>query len=100
MIRFGLPLFLVAAAFASDSLYEVAGRVMPEGRAAMSLSGATSPFSAATLSDSQGRFTFKKLPPATYTLAIFVPSRGEARVTVEVGKSTADARRRVVLPLN
>jgi len=59
------------------------------------LYGATEPFTASTLIDDQGRFSFRKLAAASYTLAIFVPGRGEARQTVEVGPSLADSRRRV-----
>jgi len=47
-----------------------------------------------------GRFTFKKLQPGAYTIAVFVPARGEARQTVEVGPGTADAHQRVQLTLN
>lgn len=91
---------LAVPAFAADSLYELAGRIEPGAEAAISLFGATMPFRDATLSDSSGRFVFKKLEQGTYTLAVFIPARGEARQTVEVGPGTADERNRVVLNLH
>jgi tetratricopeptide (TPR) repeat protein len=100
MLRFLLPLVLAASACAGDApLFELAGTVKTETRAAVSLFGDSSPFSAYTTSDESGRFTFKKLLPGTYTLAVFVPARGEARRTVEVGPGTADAHGRVALSL-
>ncbi len=98
MTRLWLPALFVVAAFCQQP-YELSGRFSPEGRASVSLFGVASPFVATTLSD-DGRFTFKKLQPGAYTLSIFVPGRGEARQTVEVGPGTADARQRVRLTLN
>ncbi|HXB69278.1 MAG TPA: tetratricopeptide repeat protein [Candidatus Acidoferrales bacterium] len=92
----GLIAFFLAAA----STYEVAGHVFPETRAAVSLHGATTPFTTSTQADDTGRFTFKKLDPGTYTLAIFVPSRGEARQTIEIGPSSADSSGRVNLTIH
>lgn len=95
-----LAALLVVPAFAADPLYELAGRIQqPQTEAAVSLFGATTPFRDATVSDPSGRFEFKKLEPGTYTLAIFVPARGEARQTIEVGPGTADERHRVILNL-
>jgi len=91
---------LVAVACAGQSLYELSGQVKPEAEAYVSLYGATSPFAAAGQTDPDGHFTFKKLEGGAYTLAIFIPARGEARQTVEVGRGTADARGRVVLNLD
>src|SRR5436190_1155009 len=107
MVRILLPIVLAAAlaaaltaaAFSAEPLYELSGRVMPEGHASVALHGATRPFSTATLSDESGRFTFKKLAAGTYTIAVFVPGRGEARQTVEVGPGAADSRGRVFLTL-
>ena len=72
---------------------------MPEAAASVTLFGATTPFHAFTLSDDSGRFTFKKLEAGTYTLAIYIPARGEARQTVEVGPGTSDGHGRVQLRL-
>jgi Tfp pilus assembly protein PilF len=90
-------LILVAAAAPAQVLYEIAGRITPEGHASVTLFGATHPFTASTLTDENGRFTFKKLEAATYTVAVFQPGRGEARQTIEVGPSIADPRNRIQL---
>ena len=100
MFRFFLPCVLAAAAFAGEPLYQLWGQVAPPGRASVSLYGATNPFTVTTLSDNAGRFRFKKLQPGTYTVAVLIPARGEARVTAEVGPGTADSRRRVRLSLD
>ena len=63
------------------------------------LFGATHPFTASTFTDENGRFTFKKLAAATYTVAVFQPGRGEARQTIEVGPSLADSRNRIQLTI-
>ena len=96
MLRFWL-LILVAAAAPAQVLYELSGRISPEGHASVTLFGATHPFTASTFTDENGRFTFKKLAPATYTVAVFQPGRGEARQTIEVGPSLADSRNRIQL---
>jgi tetratricopeptide (TPR) repeat protein len=73
--------------------------LQPEGAAGISLFGATTPFRDWTISDSSGKFTFKKLDAGTYTVAVYFRDRGEARQTIEVGPGTADERRRVNLNL-
>ncbi|SPF55172.1 TPR repeat-containing protein [Candidatus Sulfopaludibacter sp. SbA4] len=98
MFRFLLPAVFVCAAWCQQP-YELSGRFSPEERASVSLFGVASPF-VATLMSEDGRFTFKKLQPGAYTIAVFVPARGEARQTVEVGPGTADAHQRVQLTLN
>jgi Tfp pilus assembly protein PilF len=96
VLRFWL-LTLVAAAAPGQALYEVSGRISPEGRASVTLFGATHPFTTATFTDESGRFTFKKLEAGTYTLAVYQPGRGDARQTIEVGPSLADPRNRIQL---
>lgn len=98
MSRFLLPAVFVWSAWCQQQ-FELSGRFSPEAQASVSLFGVASPFVASTLSDG-GRFTFKKLQPGAYTISIFVPGRGEARQTVEVGPGTADAHQRVQLTLN
>ena len=85
--------WIIAAglAFAGETSFELSGQVDPQARAAISLFGATSPFQASTMSDEKGRFVFRKLLPGAYTVSVFIPLRGEARKTVEVGPGTADA---------
>jgi len=92
-----LLLFCTTAALAQQ--YELTGRFSGEGRASVTLFGVTSPFTASTLTE-DGRFTFKKLAAGAYTVSIFVPGRGEARQTIEVGPSTADAHQRAALTLD
>ena len=99
MTRQLVAALLAVPAFAADPVYELAGHIEPGAEAAVSLFGATMPFRDATLSDSSGRFVFKRLERGTYTLAVFIPARGEARQTVEVGPGTSDERNRVVLNL-
>jgi tetratricopeptide (TPR) repeat protein len=64
----------------------------------ISLFGALEPFEATTETDGE-RYRFRNLRAGTYTIALYVPGRGEARQTVEVGRGTADAQRRVTLDL-
>jgi Tfp pilus assembly protein PilF len=88
-------LFFLSAAAAVGQVYELSGRVTPSGRGSVTLFGATQPFTSSTLTDDAGRFHFHRLAAATYTLAVFLPGRGEARQTIEVGPGMADARHRI-----
>src|SRR5689334_16278958 len=98
MVRFAA--FLLAVALpAAEPVYELSGEILPESVGSVTLFGATHPFTSSTLSDEYGRFTFKKLQPATYTISVYVPGEGEARQTIEVGPGSADSRRRVRLTL-
>ena len=109
MYRFWVVIMLAAPALAGGPVYELRGRLMPEGPAsghpasghpaAVSLFGQTTPFQAQTETDPEGRFRFRNLLAATYTVAVYVPGRGEARETAEIGPGTADSRRRVNLSL-
>lgn len=80
---------------AAQATYELDGQLPTTAPTSVSLFGATTPFSASTLADSAGRFRFRRLIPGAYTLAVFVPGRGEWRTTIEVGPAAADAHRRV-----
>ena len=100
MFRFLLPAVLAAAAFAAEPLFELSGQLLPPGRASISLYATKSPFTATTLSDAAGRFSFKKLRADDYTVAVFIAGRGEARRTVEVGPAVAGSQRRVSLTLD
>jgi tetratricopeptide (TPR) repeat protein len=91
-----LPLLL---AFAAAELFELNGRLSPPERASVSLYRVASPFAASTLAEEDGRFTFKKLEAGAYTVAVFVPSKGEARRTIEVGPDS-QVRRRVSIVLD
>ena len=100
MLRFLLPAVLMAVAWCDEPQFELAGKFTPEGLASVTLYGVRSPFTASMLSDEAGRFTFKKIEGGTYTIAILIPGKGEARRTIEVGPGTADAHQRVSLTLN
>ena len=89
MLLIGL---LLVAGRAEEAKFDLAGQITPEARASVSLHGATSPFSASTLSDLRGRFQFRKLLAGAYTIGVFIPGRGEASQTIEVGPSLADAK--------
>jgi Tfp pilus assembly protein PilF len=95
MLRFLLPAVLAASAFAAEPLFELTGQILPPGRASVSLFGTKRPFTAAALSDAAGRFSFKKLQADDYTVGVFIPGRGEAVRTVEVGPAAAGPRGRV-----
>jgi tetratricopeptide (TPR) repeat protein len=93
-------IFAVAALLsAADPQYELLGRFTPDENASVSLFGVSGPFTTSMMSI-DGRFSFKKLQPGAYTVAIFMPGRGEARQTIEIGPSTADSRQRVYMMLN
>ena len=83
------------AAAAADATLELRGRIDPPVRAMVGLHGSTHPFQQHTLSDSKGRFRFKKLPEGTYTISVFDPRRGESRRTVEVTESFAKDKGRI-----
>jgi tetratricopeptide (TPR) repeat protein len=91
-----LPLVL---AFVAADLYDLAGRFSPPARAAVSIYRVASPYTNATLTEEDGRFSFKKLEPGAYTVSVFIPAKGEARQTIEVGPGTADGRGRVAISL-
>jgi Tfp pilus assembly protein PilF len=99
MVRFLLAAMLAVAGWAGEPVYELSGRLSPEGRAQISLFGATTPFQSESESDSDGRFRFRNLRAGAYTIAVNFPDRGEARQTVEVGPGTADSKRRVLVTL-
>lgn len=90
-----LAILALLLAGAQDARYEIVGRIEPPGRAAVQVWGATMPFSASTMTGSNGRFRVRKLVPGSYTLSVFLPGRGEARQTVPVGPGSADDRQRV-----
>lgn len=80
-------------------MFDLSGRLHPEERASVTLFGDAFPFTASTLSEEDGRFQFKKLRAGAYTVSIFTPDRGEARKTIEIGPSAADARGRIALDI-
>ena len=85
---FLLALSVASASSAEVPLYELSGTFTPAGLASVSLFGVNGPFSAFALSDSSGRFSFKKLEAGAYTLAVFLPTEGEARRTIDSARRT------------
>ena len=91
---------LLLAFLAAPAVYDLTAQLDPPAVASVSIFRVASPFSATTLTEEDGRFTFKKLEPGAYTVSVFIPAQGEARQTIEVGPGTADARQRVVLTIH
>jgi tetratricopeptide (TPR) repeat protein len=94
MLRILATIVLATAAFASEPLYDLRGRVHPAGHVYVTLFGADKPFDTWTFT-LDGRFRFHKLLPGTYTLAVVSRGRAEVRRTVEVGPGTGGSKRRV-----
>jgi Tfp pilus assembly protein PilF len=97
-IRAVVPIFALLAALgagAAEPLYQLQGSIHPEGQASVTIFGATTPFQESALSDHRGRFRFRRLLAGTYTVAVFIPGRGEVRQTVAVGPAGADRRGRL-----
>jgi tetratricopeptide (TPR) repeat protein len=92
------PLLLLAF-LAAPAVYDLTAQLDPPTLASISIFRVASPFSASTLSDDAGHFSFRKLEPGAYTVSVFIPAQGEARQTIEIGPSTADARQRVSLTI-
>jgi tetratricopeptide (TPR) repeat protein len=84
---------------AEPEIYDLNARISPAAIASVSIYRVASPFTSSTLTDEEGRFTFRKLEPGAYTVAVFEPARGEARQTIEIGPSNADAHGRVALTI-
>ncbi|MFB3776629.1 MAG: tetratricopeptide repeat protein [Bryobacteraceae bacterium] len=88
----------LAASWVAEERFELNGQIdPPRGRVMVALDGATSPYTARTVSDSNGRFRFRGLVAGPYTLRAFVPGLDESRQTVEVSASLADSRRRIIV---
>jgi tetratricopeptide (TPR) repeat protein len=84
---------------ATPETYELNARISPAAVASVSIYRVASPFTSSTLTDDEGRFSFRKLEPGAYTVAVFEPARGDARQTIEIGPSLADDRGRVALTI-
>jgi len=94
-----MPVPLLLAFLAAPAVYDLAAQLEPPAVASVSIFRVASPFTASTLSDDAGRFTFRKLEPGAYTVSVFIPAQGEARQTIEIGPGTADTRQRVSLTI-
>lgn len=80
--------------------YELSGRIDPPAALPVYLHGATAPFEASTISDTEGHFRFRKLAEGTYTLAVSTAARGQVQETIELSKGTADSNGRVDIVLH
>src|SRR3954452_8360793 len=89
LVYAGALLCCMTAVAATERGFDVVGQVVPAMQVSVSLHGATSPFTASTLSDSHGRFRFARGSAGQYTLAAFMPGYGEKRCTIDVGPSSA-----------
>jgi Tfp pilus assembly protein PilF len=94
-----LALSTFGSAANTERKFEVAGHVMPETQASVTLFGAIAPFTAAMLTDSHGAFRFTRLEPGQYTVAAFAPGYGEKRLTIDVGPSSTNRDGRFELTL-
>jgi Tfp pilus assembly protein PilF len=75
--------------------FELQGQIEPGHGAAVAVHGATTPFATSVLADQRGRFRVRGLAAGDYTVAVFLPGRGQVIETVGVGPGTADSKRRV-----
>ncbi len=79
--------------------YELTGRIEPPLAAAVFLHGATAPFENSTVSESDGRFRFARVPAGTYTLVVETAARGDLVQTIELTSGTVDAKGRLDIVL-
>jgi Flp pilus assembly protein TadD len=88
-------LFALLVALAAQ--YDVQGQLVPAAQASISLHGVSSPFHASTLAGLDGKFRFRRIDEGSYTLAVFLPGRGEVRKTIVVSPSHSGKDGRVML---
>lgn len=85
----------ICSSAGGERLFEISGAIEPQVEASISIFGADAPFAQATLADRSGHFHFGRLRTGTYTVSAMAPGEGEARMTVEAGPQTADAKGRI-----
>ena len=86
---------LLAALYAPAADFELIGQLQPQQALPVHLQGATTPFSATTEANLNGRFHFRKLPAGAYVLFV-----GALQRTVEVGPSLADSKGRISVAIS
>jgi Tfp pilus assembly protein PilF len=98
-----LPLWVLGLhAAAAEGQFEINGRIEEVTTAVhVRLYGAESPFTAATTSNTHGKFRFRGLQQGTYVVSAFVRRHGEVRRTVVLSPSLADPKGvvQVTIPL-
>jgi tetratricopeptide (TPR) repeat protein len=82
------------------SNFEIRGEILPHAAAAVSLHAVASPFATTTLAGPDGRFRFKNVEAGAYTVSVYVPRRGETRMTINAGPGTADKKGRVTVQVD
>lgn len=96
-----IPLLLAFNLTAADNTFELSGKVRIGEKGpgkltvAVYLEGATSPYSAHTLTDPAGNYKFKNVEAGMYRLTVVVAGWGQTEETVSIGPSTADRRGRI-----
>ncbi len=86
---------LLAALTSAAADFELNGQLQPKQALSVHLHGATTPFSATSTANLNGKFHFRKLPAGAYVLMV-----GDLQRTVEVGPSLADAKDRISITIN
>lgn len=94
-----LPVLCLSAA-ENRSAFEVRGEILPHASGAVSLHAVASPFATSALAGADGRFRFRNVEAGAYTVSVYVPDRGETRITVDVGPGTADRKGRVAIRID
>ena len=84
----------------SSSTFEIRGEILPHEAGAVSLHAVASPFVTSTLAGPNGGFRFRNIEAGAYTVSVYVPRRGETRMTINVGPGTADKKGRVVIKID
>lgn len=90
-----LPAVMLAALVlqAADGQFELNGQIEDvTAPVHIRLYGTDAPFTAFAMSNSRGHFRFRDLKPGTYIVSAFIRRHGEARLTVVVTPSLADAK--------
>ena len=80
--------------------FEIRGEILPHAAGAVTLHAVASPFATSTLAGPDGRFRFKNVEAGAYTVSVFVPRRGETRMTINAGPGTADKKGRIVIQVD
>jgi tetratricopeptide (TPR) repeat protein len=80
--------------------FEIRGEILPHAAAAVTLHAVASPLATSTLAGPDGRFRFRNVEAGAYTISVYVPRRGETRMTINAGPGTADKRGRVAVQID
>jgi tetratricopeptide (TPR) repeat protein len=98
-MRCSLAALFALGICAAQPAYELRGTTTPSVTGTVSVYAVASPYRSSKLIDG-GRFHFSGLEAGAYTVALFVPGRGEARRTIEIGPGAASPAGRVDLTID